>query len=198
MNYPKLELQRLSGKETFIDKDGELGFHVLDFWQWSCSDLVTNVERGKLAEFIVASALGLTRNIAQTWGAYDILSEEGIKIEVKSSSYIQSWNQSKLSPLSFNIAPTKAFDDTIGMYEEEKRRQSDVYVFCAHVHKDQNTVCMTDLRQWEFYVISTSTLNEKCNSQKRISLKPLIDIGAKKCNYNELKDEIISVAEKSS
>ena len=50
---------------------------------WAYSDIVGNTERGKLAEFIVAMALGITESISVAWNKYDLLSKEGIRIEVK-------------------------------------------------------------------------------------------------------------------
>lgn len=66
---------------------------LLDFWRWSCSNLVSNATRGRLAQFIVATALGIeTRSIVRDeWQAYDLLTPSGIKVEVKSATYLQSW-----------------------------------------------------------------------------------------------------------
>lgn len=55
-----LEVQRLSGSETFHRNGRPAGFDVLDFWRWSSSDLVVNVTRGVLAEYIVAKALAVS------------------------------------------------------------------------------------------------------------------------------------------
>jgi hypothetical protein len=55
----RLHALRKTSAETFTGGDAPLGFTVLDFWQWSSSDLVSNSTRGCIAEFIVARALGL-------------------------------------------------------------------------------------------------------------------------------------------
>ncbi|MEI3453818.1 MAG: hypothetical protein V8Q91_10525 [Bilophila wadsworthia] len=117
------------------------GEHSLqDFWAWAFSDLVSNTERGKLAEYLVAKAMGCGTQISQTWESYDLLSPEGIKIEVKTSAYIQSWKQKAFSKISFGIAKTKFWDglDYVG----EKKRHADVYVFCVLKHKDQETLIL--------------------------------------------------------
>jgi hypothetical protein len=48
---------------------------LIEFWQWSISDLVSNVSRGVLAEFIVAKALEINTvsNVRDEWAAYDLL-----------------------------------------------------------------------------------------------------------------------------
>ena len=53
---PAIQATRKNGKECFQGMDGE---HSLqDFWAWAFSDLVSNTERGKLAEYLVAKAMG--------------------------------------------------------------------------------------------------------------------------------------------
>ena len=105
---PAIQATRKSGKECFEGMDGENSLQ--DFWAWAFSDLVSNTERGKLAEYLVAKAMGCGTQISQTWESYDLLSPEGIKIEVKTSAYIQSWKQKAFSKISFGIAKTKFWD----------------------------------------------------------------------------------------
>ncbi len=77
--------RRLSGSETFLGADGITDFNVLDFWQWSISDLVLNTTRGILAEYIVAKALGVrTDGVRDPWQTCDLRSEGDLLVEVKS------------------------------------------------------------------------------------------------------------------
>lgn len=69
---------------------------VSDYWRWAHSDLNSNAERGKFAEFLVACSLDLKHEVSQEWGAYDICwadGEDEIKIEVKTSAYLQIWDR---------------------------------------------------------------------------------------------------------
>lgn len=91
---PAIKVTRKSGKECFQGMEDERT--LKDFWAWAFSDLVSNTERGKLAEYIVATAMGCDEGTSPTWGSFDLLSPEGIKIEVKTSAYIQSWEQKKI------------------------------------------------------------------------------------------------------
>lgn len=104
--YPALEVKRKSGKEAFHIEGKPLDHNLLSFWQWSSSDLISNAMRGILAEYIVASALGENYSHRSEWDAYDIETKEGIKIEVKSSAFIQTWHQKRLSSIQFSIRPT--------------------------------------------------------------------------------------------
>ena len=93
-----IDVNRLSGDERFHLGDSELDIIVQDFWSWSVSDLVSNATRGRLAEFIVAKACGVdTSQPRDEWEAVDLETPEGVRIEVKSAAYIQSWHQEDLS-----------------------------------------------------------------------------------------------------
>jgi hypothetical protein len=110
-NLRRMTPKRLEGPEAFRSGGRTLGFGVLGFWQWSASDLVSNATRGRLAEFVVAQALGIpTSGVRDEWAAYDLETPEGIKVEVKSSAYLQSWAQRQPSSVIFSVRKTRAWD----------------------------------------------------------------------------------------
>ncbi len=125
-----------TGSEPFHKNGKSLDLSLLEYWQWFASDLISNTMRGILAEFIVASALGLTDNSRKEWDACDLITKDGIKIEVKSAAYLQSWTQKILSNISFNIKPTHAWNGETGEYSKDKKRSADIYVFCELKHKE--------------------------------------------------------------
>ena len=129
--YPEIEVVRKTGEEKLYVNGDPLPHDLLSFWQWSASDLVCNAMRGILAEYIVASAVGMVSGNRTEWDAYDVETNEGIKVEVKSGAYIQSWSQKKLSTIQFGIRPTQGWDSGNGAYSNVVERQSDVYVFCV-------------------------------------------------------------------
>ena len=90
---------RKTGSEPFHINGTPLEDRLLSFWQWSSSELVGNVLRGVLAEFIVASDLGCISDVRQEWDAYDIETLDGIKVEVKS---IAQWKFYVLSTAVLN------------------------------------------------------------------------------------------------
>lgn len=179
------------GNEPVSFNGASNGYSLIDFWRWSSSDLVSNTMRGLLAEFIVGTALKFDPAIPrQEWEAYDLLSDNRIRIEVKSSAYIQSWNQKKLSPIIFSIKPTKYWDTSTGI-ESETRRHSDVYVFCHLKHTDQETIDPLKLEQWDFYVLSTKILNEQMPGKASISLENLRKLTSA-VQYSGLYYQIVS------
>ena len=168
----RLSVEPKTGQEEF-HADGEgLGSNLLSFWRWSTSDLVSNVTRGTLAEFIVAQALGIsTDGVRNEWDAYDLETEDGIKIEVKSAAYLQSWHQERLSSIIFRVPKTKSWDPDSNRLENEAKRPADIYVFAVLAHRDKPTVDPLNVNQWHFYVLPTRILDGRTRSQHSITLK---------------------------
>lgn len=186
---PNIEIKRKNGKEKFENMDKKI--KLSNFWSWAYSDLMGNTERAKLAEYIVATAINKENIVTNHFSKYDLITNENIKIEVKTSAYLQSWGQKDYSKIIFNIPKTYGWNNTDNTYEKEKKRQSEVYVFCVLKHKNQYTVNPLNINQWEFYIIKTAIINEKCNNSKTISLIKLKNIGAIKCEYKNLYKTII-------
>lgn len=188
------------GSEQLTFKDKELGSSVLDFWSWAYSDLIRNVNRGAFAEFIVLEAMnnqsGITprTNFRVSMDAYDLLSPDGIRVEVKSSAYIQSWESEHPARISFRIAPAKSLDSS-GNYSADSQycRHSDVYVFCVWtaMSREQNIL---DLSLWDFYVIATKILDQKVPNQKTITFQSLLSLQPRKVDYFGLYEAIRSEA----
>ncbi len=86
----KIKANPKSGNENLTFNGQKTDYKLLDFWRWSVSDIMSNATCGRFAEFVVGTAIGLNpENIRDEWDAYDLETEEGIKIEVKSAAYIQ-------------------------------------------------------------------------------------------------------------
>jgi hypothetical protein len=190
MELPRLNVEPKTGEEHFRSGNTNLDFTVLDFWQWTASDLVSNATRGLVAEFIVASALGLATGVRDEWQAYDLETSSGKKIEVKSAAYLQSWGQNKPSKISFNVRPTRAWDADTGSFSSEVKRQANIYVFALLAHRDKNSVDPLNLDQWEFYVVPTSLLDARARSQHSITLKSLRQLCPVPVRFSELKSAI--------
>ncbi len=179
-----------NGQEVVTYNGTHTQYTLNDFWRWSLSDLVSNTNRGLFAEFIVGTAINFDiNNPRQEWEAFDLLLNNEIKIEVKSSAYIQSWNQKKYSSIVFSIKPSKYWDTTTNL-ESESKRHSDVYVFCHLKHKDQETINPLKLEQWDFYVVPTSIFDSYEGSKTVISLKGLQSLTTA-ISYCRLKEEIL-------
>ena len=182
MMLDPVDASRKSGDEPFHRNGEPHEFEILDFWQWSASNLLNNTQRGILAEHLVAEATGSDQGVRSNWENFDLETSEGIRLEVKSSAYIQSWEQSSYSDVSFDIGASQ----DVCAETSEKDRRSDVYVFCLLDHKNQQTIDPTDLSQWTFYVIATELLDEARPGQKSIVPNQLEKVGARTVPYVEL------------
>ncbi|MCV9926113.1 hypothetical protein OIU83_00475 [Flavobacterium sp. LS1R49] len=179
-----------TGEEKLLYNEKSLNFSLLDFWRWSVSDIVSNATRGRLAEFIVATAVNIDiKEIRDEWGAYDLETPDKIKIEIKSAAYIQSWEQKKLSPISFSTKLSQPWNSEIDKRSTIPIRSADVYVFCLLHHLDKPTINPLNLNHWEFYVLSTEELNNYKRSQHSITLNSLKKL-TNSIEYDKLKNEI--------
>ena len=174
---PKLEIKKKTGREHFHLGGSLRNFDVLDFWQWATSDLVSNATRGILAEYIVARAVGVSpTGVRDEWAAYDLETSDGIKLEVKSAAYIQSWWQARLSAIRFGTKKTRPWNAETNTFGTEPTRDADIYVFALLAHQDHHTIDPLDLDQWQFYVLPTAQLEERKGSQSSLSLSALTEL----------------------
>jgi hypothetical protein len=183
-----LEFTKKTGFEEIIGQNDKR--QLVDFWRWAFSDLVGNTERGCLAEYLVALACNIDDKVRISWDAYDLKLDDGTKIEVKSSGYIQTWKQKRFTKPLFGISESRAWDYKQNVFEKEKKRQADVYVFALLAHKIQSTLNPLDATQWEFYVLATPQLYDYKRSQNFINLKSLQELTKPVC-FKDLKNEII-------
>jgi hypothetical protein len=185
--YPYIPTVRQTGIECFKLGDQILPVNLLSFWQWSASDLVGNTARGCLAEYIVAMALGLTAGVRKDWEAYD-LQCNGWKIEVKTSAYLQSWVQRRMSPPVFSVRPARRWNPMVSRLTGELRRHADLYIFCLHHHKEKATLNPLDLTQWTFYVLPTGRLESfiRVRNAKTLSIASLLTLAPDVVPFTDL------------
>ena len=168
----------IQGDEPFHAGGESIGQTVLDFWRWAGADLLGNLWRGVLAEFLIARALGVTHEPRVEWAFYDLRSRSGVTVEVKSAAYWQSWQQSGPSNVTFDIAPRK--QEWNSATNEMRtlvvpRRLADVYVFCLLGREDlaKDDTDPLDVAQWTFYVAARTLLDRERPRQRTIGINPL-------------------------
>lgn len=179
-----------TGEEVLTFENKNVGYNLLDFWKWSVSDIVSNATRGRLAEFIVGTAINLNIEILRDeWDAYDLITDYGAKIEIKSASYIQSWKQKDYSTISFSIKAASHSDNKDTLQRTEVKRHSDLYIFCLLKHKEQKTLDPLKLEQWEFYILPTYRIDNYTRSKSSITLNSLQKLTTQ-VTYEELNLKI--------
>jgi len=180
------EVVALTGAERFTGLDAD----VRDFWSYAMSDLRMNNTRGYLAEFLVAKAVGAP-GLRIEWDAYDVLSPEGIRIEVKTAGYMQSWRQQAPSRINFIVKKAHTWSPEAGE-SLDKSLNADVYVFALQSAGDHDSYDMLDLSQWSFFVASRAVL--EASGVETFSLRKLESLGVAQVGFAELATTIRSVA----
>lgn len=197
------EQKALTGDEHFEYDGMPQPVLVSDFWSWAMSRLIMDGPRGDLAEFIVRMALDEDIGVPKRgWGECDIVCKDGVRIEVKCSSYLQEWERSTPSRPVFSIAKTVNCDIAeidgeyryIGRDGSAPQRRSDIYVFCLFSNADRRTADPLKLDQWRFWVAATTTIDEVMGDQKRVSIQGMEKIGAAECDFYGLQREVSLIA----
>lgn len=178
----------MSINEKFIFNNNELDFGILDLWKSKYSN-VFNMQ-DVIAEFLVEKALGI--DMAQNtdyWTLYDVLYRD-YRIEVKQTGYYHPWNEnSKISKLRrFGITKANSSyesNETVNKFE----RQNDIYVFCLNIGETRVDSNPMNVDNWEFYIVPTKIINEKCGDNKSIGLKRVREL-SDKIDYDKLKEKI--------
>jgi hypothetical protein len=172
----------LTGEERFVGCDAR----VLDFWSYAMSDLRMNNVRGYLAEFLVAKAVGATA-LRVEWDAYDVLSPDGLKIEVKSAAYLQAWDQRRPSRISFSGLRGRTWTPQEGE-SAEATYNADIYVFALHTAEDHETYSALNLSQWTFWVLTRAVIAAR--GLASISLQTLRALAGDSVSFEDLASAI--------
>lgn len=148
-----------------------------NFLVWAFSDLCDDVIKGIFAEWTVAKILDIPTTRRYEWANSDLVSLGGVRIEIKASSYWQSWKaiQGDGTPRDLNEYPIQPDSkirfsglmakDTINHHlDKSPRLKSDIYIFCFQFEKNYDHWNAMDLSQWEFYFVAAQELKYKSAS----------------------------------
>jgi hypothetical protein len=91
-------------------------------------------------------------------------------------------------PLTFNHG--RNWNADTGIVDTESQRSADVYFFCLLKHQEKETLNPLELKQWEFYVLSTAELNNYTRSKTSITLAFLQKL-TKSISYEDLHNTIL-------
>jgi hypothetical protein len=178
----------LAGDETFVGLEAT----VADFWRFAMSDLRMNNTRGYLAEFLVARAVGSTSQRVE-WDAYDVIAPFGAKIEVKSSAYLQLWDQRRPSTIRFSGLTGRTWNPQLGE-AETATYNADVFVFYVHTAKTHAEYDPLNVDQWEFFVVARNEV-EGLN-YKSIGLSTLAAVAGQAIVFTDLRERVYEVFER--
>ncbi len=172
----------LTGGERFDGLDAT----VNDFWAFAMSDLRANSVRGYLAEYLVARAVGASGPRIE-WDPYDVLTPDGIKIEVKSSGRLQTWPQRAPSQVSFTGLKGRELLKE-NSYAERATYNADVYVFAIQTATSHDEYDPLDVSQWHFHVVASAAL--AATDQASIGLATLVRLSGGPVEYAALASAV--------
>lgn len=181
--------QRLSGSERLFGVPaGTPGASVLDFWQWAFSLLQENTTRGVFAEWLVGTLLGAASQVRVGWDAFDVLTPQGWKVEVKCGAYQQAWHApgAESAQITFGPLLSRTWSPEAGA-AKERTYNADVYVFCLQMSHYPQPFDSLDLTQWEFYVAPVAVVRK--HAYRSIGLKSLAKI-AVRCSADGLRQAV--------
>lgn len=160
-----ITVTRLFGQEMLLSPEIDLANPtVMDFWQWAFSDICANSTRGIFAEWLVAKLLGIQPALRDPWAGWDLETPGGVKIEVKTGAYLQSWSQKSHSKIKFSGLSGRLLNPD-SSYAKVATYNADLYVFCVQIEKDSSKWNALDLDQWRFYIVRKEAIEQRgCNS----------------------------------
>lgn len=173
------------GKDAILETGTR---NSIDFWKWGYSDLVQNINRGILAEYIVAWALNLDNEPRKPWDAFDLKTDDGKRIEVKSTSYLQSWDYGTKPYPKFVIKQRQRWTES-GL-EKDGDFNADVYILCYHKEQGRENLDPMNLNQWDFWIFSKDKIINLLNGRKSISVSQLRNEGYKPIPIGNIKNKI--------
>ncbi len=154
---------KYTGDEHFTDGDMPTTFLLSYFYSWLSVDMTTPAVRNLLAEYIVATALGVEKE----GKAYPCLYYGGYSIAISSSGYVQTSAGHLVSP-TFK-APAKA----------------DISIFCLHEHLNRDTSDLMKLEQWTFFIT-----DKKIPDDQPLTVSVVKALSPYMVKYNEIKGAI--------
>src|SRR2546422_132036 len=90
--------------------------------------------------------------------SWDVTTASGVKVEVKSSAYLQSWKQRRLSSIVFTGLTGRAWSADTNEFATERSLRAEVYVFAMHVCREPDQYDPLRIEDWRFRVMNAAQL----------------------------------------
>ena len=160
------------------------------FLSWAFGDTLDNTLRAVIAEFIVHQAVSGLSSHRANWDAYDVTSQDGTTIEVKSSGLVHSWTSPKPSAPTYDISKKEPWLADENQYLGKTCRYSDVWVFAFHHEDRRDRADPFNVNQWEFLVTTSEWLDQTFGDQKTVRRSVLLASGLKPVEYSGLSQAV--------
>jgi hypothetical protein len=121
------------------------------------------------------------------WDTFDVLAPSGARIEVKSSAYLQVWDQRRPSRIVFSGLTGRTWSPQ-GGESSDATYNADVYMFCVQIATKHEDYDPLDVGQWNFYVLPRTQV--EALSYKSLGLATLTAAAGPPIPYARLADHI--------
>ena len=143
--------------------------------------------------FLVAQALGASHRPRIEWDAYDVVTPEGITVEVKSSAYVQAWEQARPSTITFGGLKGRTWGAALG-YADAATYNAAVYVFALATARGHASYDPLDVAQWRFWVLPRASV--EATGQKSLALSRVERLAGTPVAYAGLATAVRAAATK--
>ena len=177
MQLPARTQPPLDGSTPICGAAAGAEMTVLDFWRYSYSDLLLPTIRGDLAEFLVMRASLPAEQQAKYYAVrksgdvVDFWLDKNQWVEVKSSAYLQSWDQNQLSKITFDVRKREGWDFKKRVKVFPRQRWAHLYVLCYLHCSDKSKVNPLNVDHWTFFVVPTKLIDARFGDRESISLR---------------------------
>ena len=189
MEFNRTPIDLQDPGKPFTNEGMLLGFTATDYWRFQFSNFWDMYE--EVAEFIVNKALEQELPFNKNGSTLYDIEYKGKRVEVKATAYHHSWRRDG----EYSESRVFSIAETIGQHNEKEKvpvRRNDVYVFCLSTGKNHKDADPFEMTHWEFYVVPTFIINEKCGHNKTIALGKVREITPNygKVSFGQLKAAI--------
>jgi hypothetical protein len=189
----KRTIEFLNPEKRFYSAHGAaLDRTSLDFWRWAYSDLIQNITRGIVAEYLVSCAVGIESKPRDPWNYCDVITNHGTAIEIKATGFVQAWHyeqKPKRIVPAVVLKPTKRYDPENPTIAKDKTLNADKYVICYHKEEDMARADPMDVDQWSFWILDRKDIDVLLKTRKSITIASLRK-NHQELDYSGLKDAL--------
>ena len=154
------------------------------------SPVIANRWRGDYVEVLIHFALGEEWELGGEWNGWD-LQKADVRLEIKQSAALQTWETSGKSLPRFDIEPRSGYYKNETDWIELPGRHADIYIFAWQPETERGVADHRCADQWRFYIVPEHELPE---GQKSIGLNP-IKKRSEELSFGQLARAIIGAVE---
>lgn len=188
-----------SGKEPFTSGGLPSDFNLESFWNWTRPlDLLSSLAPERLAEFLVAKSLSISRyEPADNFNGFELITAGGVKLEIKLRLAQAGIKRSRLDMIRFDFTEAIGRPDSQRCFDRTPKAHPDLFVFSFITHQKSRRPDPMNLDNWSFSVFSAQELTNRMSMGSQAASVTARELYARGCQptaYRDLAYAIIDEA----